>query len=233
MYMKQELLEYLVRNCVKEVLSQVREAEDPTQGAPAPPEAGQGTGDTPAIPNDTPSIPSAPSEPETPAKELKGVLLVNPRDKSKIQKVPLEYGNDAGLERDLHSIATTIAGAQAKVSLSAIRMSRQAVKNKDMTIYLYIGKFDPSSDENYLMADSNIQIAKDSSIESLNSRSNELPLPSDQFDPSVATDADYANNFAASKQGREDQEIDPDDVEDLNENLKKVIKSMVKNIINK
>lgn len=44
--MKQELLEHLVRLCVREVIDQV----DETKGAPAPPADGQGTADQPGIP---------------------------------------------------------------------------------------------------------------------------------------------------------------------------------------
>lgn len=48
--MKQELLEHLIRHCVREVLSQMKKSE--TKGAVAPPADGLGTADQPAIPKE-------------------------------------------------------------------------------------------------------------------------------------------------------------------------------------
>jgi hypothetical protein len=48
--MKKELLENLIRTCVREVLDQV--SEKTTVGAPAPPAEGLGTAEQPAIPKD-------------------------------------------------------------------------------------------------------------------------------------------------------------------------------------
>lgn len=48
--MKQELLEHLIRHCIREVISQMNEASDEIKGAAAPPADGQGTADQPAIP---------------------------------------------------------------------------------------------------------------------------------------------------------------------------------------
>lgn len=47
MKVKRQLLEYLIRECVREVLEQT---SSETIGAPAPPAEGQGTADAPAIP---------------------------------------------------------------------------------------------------------------------------------------------------------------------------------------
>ena len=41
--MKQELLEYLIRHCIREVLSQVKEIDSEAKGALAPPSDGTGT----------------------------------------------------------------------------------------------------------------------------------------------------------------------------------------------
>ena len=51
--MKQELLEYLVRSCVREVLKQkLNESSDEMKGAAAPPGDGLGTADQPPIEKD-------------------------------------------------------------------------------------------------------------------------------------------------------------------------------------
>ncbi len=41
--MKQELLEHLIRHCIREVLTQVREIDNNTKGVLAPPADGTGT----------------------------------------------------------------------------------------------------------------------------------------------------------------------------------------------
>jgi hypothetical protein len=64
MKVKTELMEYLVRRCVQEVLSQVYETSD--KGALAPPADGQGTADQPAIPKRKDTRPEPPSGKETP-----------------------------------------------------------------------------------------------------------------------------------------------------------------------
>lgn len=50
--MKQELLEYLVRSCAREVLKQINENNGEFRGAAAPPADGQGTADAPALPKE-------------------------------------------------------------------------------------------------------------------------------------------------------------------------------------
>ncbi len=44
-----KLLEYLIRECVSEILD--NSLQETTNGAPAPPAEGQGTADTPALPD--------------------------------------------------------------------------------------------------------------------------------------------------------------------------------------
>lgn len=47
--MKKELLEHLIRHCIREVITQMNETDD-IKGAAAPPADGQGTADQPAVP---------------------------------------------------------------------------------------------------------------------------------------------------------------------------------------
>ena len=168
--MKQELLEYIIRACVQEVLTQVNEQDDETKGAPAPPADGQGTADQPPVPKDETPEESPEEEPEEtpeapPAPDLKGIVFVSPRDKSKLHKLSTRAGDDAGLERQLHSVAATAGGPRVKTALSAIRMVKDAAKNPNTSVYLYLGKYDPQSDEVFLMADKSLQVAKDSSVD--------------------------------------------------------------------
>lgn len=225
--MKQELLEYLIRHCVKEVLSQVNEVNDETVGASAPPADGQGTADQPPVPKEKGAPEENPSEPETPAMpqspNLKGVVFVNPKDKAKLQKLQIQGGNDAALERSLHQQASRVAGPNVKVALSTSRMVKDALKNPNTTTYLYLGKYDPNSEEIFLMADKSLQIAKDSSI----SPAEMTGAPASTFTPQdkiagARDDADYAaaRQTQTPKYG-------------LNEELNKVIKKMVNEVLDR
>jgi hypothetical protein len=243
--MKQELLEQLTRMCVREVLSQLKEEDaDPnkktpddedseTKGAPAPPADGQGTAEQPEIPKsdtgeeipgmDDPS-PNKPEEPTPSGAGLKGVILVNPRDKSQLQQVPLKGGDDASLERNLYRLASTLAGSKVKVALSTQRVVKDAIRNPNSSVYLYLGKYDPSSDEIFLMSDKSLKVAKDTSISpsELTGTPDSCIAPG-AYNPAMASDADYVQHVAQGV-GTPRYGID--------EHFNRVIKKMVKEIIN-
>lgn len=223
--MKQELLEYLIRHCVKEVLSQMNEADNDTVGASAPPADGQGTADQPPVPKGEELPNEKPSEPETPAAppspNLKGVVFINPKDKAKLQKLQIQGGNDAALERNLYQQAARMVGPNVKIALSTLRMVKDALKNPNTTTYLYLGKYDPNSEEVFLMADKSIQVAKDSSITSAEM----VGTPISTFNPQdkiaqAVDDTDYA---AARRTQTPRYGID--------EQLTKVIKKMVNEVL--
>jgi len=225
-YMKQELLEYIIRACASEVLEQLKE-EDDTKGAPAPPASGQGTADQPEIPKtEKPTDPEEPTKPETPevppSPELKGIVFVNPKDKSKLQKIDLKAGDDAALERNLHRLGASVAGAKVKTALSTTRMVKDVVRNPHTSVYLYIGKYDPQSDELFLMADKSLQVAKDSSVPAAEISTGAAPLSPDVFNPLTAGETEYAKHLAAQGQNVP-QPVD--------ENLRKAIKVMVEKIL--
>lgn len=167
--MKKQLLEYLVRQCAREVLKQINEADD-IKGSSAPPADGQGIADQPEIPKNNPDEPTEPSQEETPevppSPELKGVVIVNPKNKSKLERVFLKSSNDADIERELHRIGVRYAGPKVKTSISTMRAVKDVIRNPSTTIYLYVGKYDPNSEEIFLMNDKSIQVAKDESIPS-------------------------------------------------------------------
>lgn len=209
---RKQLLEYLIRECVRETLYQVSE-EDDTIGAPAPPAAGLGTADQPPLPQENPVIsPTLPS---------KGIILVNPRDKSKLLPVPFRYTNDAQLERELFKVGSAIAGPRVKISLNAMKMVRDGVKNPSTPVYVFIGKYDPESEEVFIMADRNLNIAKENSISSTELGGSISTIsPSNVFEPTSATAGDFASRIAAVGQTPR-QEIDE---------LKKAIKHMIREV---
>lgn len=199
--------------------------DDETKGAPAPPADGQGTGDQPALPKEKNTEPEEPSEPETPpmpSSNLKGVVLVNPRDKSKLQKVPLQATDDAALERDLHRLGATIAGPKIKTSLSTMRSVKDAIRNPNSALYLYIGKYDPDSDDLFLMCDKSLKIAKDSSVppEGLVTTSN--PVQQSTFSPLTASDDEFAQQISKGAQS-----VPPPIDEVLRQSIKKMVDEML------
>ena len=266
--MKPELLEYLVRHCVREVLAQTKtdkktqptqlsqgmtkdeaieflkakgysdekinklvgkvngvdEVEDPTKGAPAPPEAGQGTADQPEIPKDKPDEPLQDEPTPPPSPELKGVVFVNPKDKAKLQKVQVQGQDDASLERSLHQQAARIAGSRVKISISTSRMVKDALRNPNTAVYLYLGKYDPNSEEIFLMADKSLQVAKDSSIPS--SEMTGAPVsslaPSD-FHPQTAGAGEFAQRMTAQAQGTPRRGIDEKLVKMIRRSINEVL----------
>lgn len=223
--MKPELLEFLIRECAKEVLTQLNEVNDETQGAAAPPADGQGTGDQPAVPLDEPNDTQQDEpEPEVPTSpDLKGIVLVNPKDKSKLQKLDLKRSDDATLERSLHRFAASIAGSKVKVALSTLRQVRDAVNNPNGSLYLYIGKYDEASDELFLLADKSLQVAKESSVPTTELQgAGSSYSPTNAFNPMTASGDEYAQNMTAA--GRTVPQP-------IGENTRDAIKALVNQIL--
>lgn len=286
--MKQALLEYIIRSCVKEVLAQVNEndlsaktfddsfkipekdlpfvqdlmakhnlsyeeavrdylemyganqsgkpikfsdqsshigrrfneGDDDTIGAPAPPADGLGTADQPPVPKNDGEPSTEPEKKETPPAQtnLKGVILVSPRDKSSVRQVPLRAGDDAGIERNLHAVAAALAGPNVKIAISTMRAVKNALSNPAASVYVYLGKYDPESEEIFLMADKSLQVAKDSSIE-----------PSDVQGSTFSSKSapEHPDDIATGMLNKGyNQPNDP-----IDENLKSSIKKMVNQLL--
>jgi hypothetical protein len=298
MNIRTELIEALIRQCVREVLDQVdedtdkkpidkssgigkggepkkikpkwspptkfkvgikktgklNEEEDPKpeepkdkQEEPAAPPTG-GSQPEPSKPEEPkgeePKVSAKPEEPkpeiETPPAAVKGAAFINPKDKSRLQPVRLQGRNDNEIERALHQLATSVAGARTKVSLGAKRMGREVAKNPNTSVYFYLGKMDPESDEIFLMADKSLNIAKDDSVQ---------PGEITGTPVSVAP----AHNYQVGKWDEPQGEINPDnkyadwmsrgkitptakprygiDEPELNESAKSLVKRMVNQIL--
>ena len=228
--MKPELLEYLIRACSREVLKQLNEGDPDIKGAAAPPADGQGTADQPPIPNPSPDQEETPKPEDTqappPSPSLKGIVFINPRDKSKLQKVDFKGAvDDASIERVLHRTATAAAGSNIKTALSALRAVRDAIKNPNTSVYLYIGKYDPQSEEIFLMADKSLQVAKDASVPPTEVGTPQVASePNQSFNPTTANSSEFGQHLAT--QGA------PTQVHGIDENIRGVIKKMVNDILN-
>jgi hypothetical protein len=142
---------------------------DPESPEPKPEGPGEPSGEPSSPEGGSPmGGPDEPEKTELPPKAIKGAVFVNPKDKSKLDPKPLAIlrgQTDVNIERILHRIATGIAGARAKVSIGAKRMAREVAKNPNASVFFYLGKMDPESDEIFLMADKSLNVAKDESIQ--------------------------------------------------------------------
>lgn len=237
MRMKPQLLEYLVRACTREVLKQLNE-EAETKGAPAPPADGQGTADQPPVPKAEPAAaqPEAkPSQPETPKlKPIKGINVVNPREKSEIKPLDFRGKKDpASIERTLYSRASAMAGSKVKVALSTIRAVTKALENPNTPLFLYIGQYDPQSDELYLMADSSIDVAKDASVNPEELAAGELstyhstdPADPAEYDPETMGAAYVQKSPGFNDRSQHEPEVEFGD-NSMDEQIRKLIKKMV------
>jgi len=239
-----KLLEYLVKQCTKEVLDQIAEeqklkikfAKEKEKEIPIKhkisvaggkdvkfkpkvkkisesdePEAQQSAQpSTPsAQPSTQPTTPE-PQEPETheepeqePApKPTTGPVLINPKDKSKLQPVKFIGRDESSIDRTLHDVASRIAGPKVKVSLGAKRLAREAASNPNAKIFFYLGKMDPESEEIFLMADKSLQIAKDESIQptEIQGTASSSAIPA-SLNIAGMTDAEYDAYQAQKKRG--------------------------------
>lgn len=208
-HIKKQLLETLIRQCVTEVLDQL--SEDDTIGAPAPPASNLGTADQPPLPKET--------TPELPTPH-KGIILINPRNTAKLQPVPIKYENDAKLERDLFNVASSIGGPNIKISLNTVRMAKDSSRNPATPVYLFIGKFDPESDELFLLADRDINTAKQGSISPHELGSPSLTAPQDSFEPLSASPEDFATRMKSGGQTPKPE------IDELKRSIKKIIREV-------
>ena len=270
MKIRTELLEYLIRQCVVEVLDQIEEEADASNlkssgigkgddvkpvkqtvtvnpfrkgkgfkknikkldesenpelgGDVAPPQGGQGTGDQPAVPKDEPKPeepkPEEPNPEEQPQRIPKGAVLLNPKDKSKLQPIKFQGRDEFSIERTLHQVAVSISGPRTLVSLGAKRMAREVISNPNSTVYFYIGKMDPESDEVFLMADKSLKIAKDNSVQPTGVS---LSTPSPTLNYGNMTDDQYTTHMNSRDKAKPRHGID--------EGASNLIKKMVNNIL--
>lgn len=146
--MKKELLEYIIRETVKEVLEAFPQEQD-TIGAPAPPAGGLGTADQPALDQGGTGM--------TP--DARGIWYVDPKNPNKPIKVQIRSQDPASLERELRAIAKS-GGQGMKVSADALQKVPQVVANPNSVIYLYVGKKNPADTLPTLMTAPSYQRAK-------------------------------------------------------------------------
>ena len=166
----------------------------------------------------------SPEEPDVPQPNLTGILFIDPKDKSKREKIQIKAKDDATIERELHNLARRHDGPHAKVALSAIRLSKEAIKNTNSKVFLYLGKYDPMSDEIFLMGDKSEQVAKDNSVPSSVIHTHSGEHQGSEFNPTTAGAGEFAQQI--QQQGRTP-------VHGVDEQVKRIIKKVVNEILNK
>jgi len=272
--MKTELLETLVRQCVREVLGQIEEeanasklkssgigkedGKEPTkqkitvkpfksgkkskvnitklneEEVPQDPSVEKGPEasaqpEEPTAP-EKPEEPTAPEKPEEPVDKPqripKGAVVLNPKDKSKLQPIKWQGRDETSIERTLHQTAALVAGPRTKVSLGAKRMARELIANPNTTAFFYFGKTDPESEEIFLMADKSLQIAKEGSVQPGElSGTPSLSVPSPTLSFGGMTDDEYTTHMNQRNLAKPRYGID--------ENAKRMIKKVVNQILDK
>jgi hypothetical protein len=269
-----KLLEYLVKQCTKEVLDQIAEerklkikfAKEKETEVPIKqkisvaggkdvkfkpkikklsesdePEAQQSAqpSSPSAQPSEKPTTPE-PQEPDADAQPeqeptptpASGPVLINPKDKSKLQPVKFSGRDEGSIDRTLHDVASRIAGPRVKVSLGAKRLAREAASNPNAKIFFYLGKMDPESEEIFLMADKSLQIAKSESIqptEIQGSQSFTAPPPeASQPDELAPSDPSNLHYFQSMTGG-----IRPKPKYGIDEQTQKMIKKTITKILDR
>jgi len=181
--MKKELLESIIRQCVREVLQII-----PEVGALAPPAGNQGTADQPGIPEPEDIVPMSP--------DSKGIYFVNPKKLAeKPKKLAIQPLPDAQLERELYKLASAVAGPQVRIAANTLRSVKNVLQNPTFPVFLYIGQQDTDSDEVYLLAARNHSEAKTNSIEAQTDYSTTALSTQD---PLSATASDFASKAQAA-----------------------------------
>lgn len=158
--MKKQLLEYLIRTCIREVLRQANEADEPTVGAAAPPADGTGAGENLPIPPEKTSPPKLKGQ-RTMA--TKGLWFVNPKEKNLISRLAIdpykhESENMEIIVKDLQARAQDIVGQYPSMSQIAKKIIMSVIDNPDKLAFIYI------NEDGVIQADSSLEAAKNSSI---------------------------------------------------------------------
>jgi len=154
--------------CTCNPKDKVKESDEPSSkptpqvSSPSLPSGQPPTSDEPEAPE---SPDASEPEPEEIPQPTTGPVLINPKDKSKLQPIKFPGRDDSTIERTLYDMAVRIAGSKVKVSLGAKRLAREAASNPNAKIFFYLGKMDPESEEIFVMADKSLQIAKNESIQ--------------------------------------------------------------------
>lgn len=218
--MKKQFLELLIRECVKEVLGAFPGEQD-TVGAPAPPAAGQGTADEPALPQGSPATGAPPM-----LQSAKGVFYVDPKKPEKPAPLQVTDPQDPGkLERELYRTAAKSGGPRVKVSSAALREVPKSLSTKS-PLFLYIGKQNPddADDDLYLLPAKSLQQAQQASVGARQSAEH----PSFRLEPKEPGIEQPYNPMGPS--AAEPSQTQAPDI-DENANLRNMLLSMIKEAI--
>lgn len=208
--MKKQLLEYIVRECVREVL-EANDPNDPTKGAPAPPEGDTGA-DQPR--KDTP--PAPPAEKETPptpelvsaTRPKSGIYFIDVNDRSKLIPIKIPKVDDMLIGKTISNVTTQKTGQPIPLSILANNEIKNAIRNPNMALFLYVGK------EKQVMSNSNYDTAVN-----LMASKEEIQTQDGQFQPTMPV--------TSSPIPQTNPQTNPQAAQ-LNESLKRMIKKIIR-----
>ncbi len=247
-----------INNKCKSSHPRLDEVDEPDKkGIPDSPEGGLGTGGNLDIPKDT--GPEKPAEPEaSKAAPTNGIYFINPKDKTRFTKMEVSFKDtDRTIEQKLHSIGVkTMGGKQIFIPSRTMNAIKKIAGITSATLFLYLKKYTPESGEIYLESDASTQAIEDDaennflgpedfsgSIGTLRDPSvapiglnpfqatdpDDLGQQADADVQNVATNLDRPSPYKTAPRYSDDW--DADARADIDEQLKSVIKKMVKKII--
>jgi hypothetical protein len=236
-HLKKQLLEYLIRECVCEVIEQDAKATIPPNPEPKPtPPVTPPTSDLTLLddPDKTAKMPQAFGD--------RGIYLVDPRNKSRLKRVTLEFSDDYTLERNLYNIVAPFAGHRVSVELGTLRILKSAIRNRNITVYLYLAN---KEGRKVLKHGSSLRDAQKNSMTAGSLFSKILP-PGRIFEPITATSQRRASQIGtdvneetvgapappADGLGTGQQPPIPYDKKKI-EDLKEVIKKLIREVFSK
>jgi hypothetical protein len=123
-----------------------------------------GSGESVDIETERPEIDSEPSEKETPKKKekLQGIVLLTPS--GELRQVPFrQWADESSIERTLHKVGASIGGNKVKIAISTMKKVRVGMSDKTPT-YIFLGKYDPNGEELFVMADRDLNSAKEQAV---------------------------------------------------------------------
>jgi len=174
---------------------EIKEEDSETVGA-----AQAGSGDSVDIETDTPKIDTEPTEKETPTKKekLKGIVLLTPE--GELRSVPFrQWADDASIERTLFRVGSSIGGKKVKIAISTMNKVRKGMSDKTPT-YVFLGKYDPNGEELFVMADRDLNSAKEQAAkpEEISGDESSEINPDNQFITHAADDEQWGKHLSGA-----------------------------------
>lgn len=138
------------------------------------------------------------------------------------------------IERIIYYTAARFAGSSVKIAGETLREVEKAIKS-DSTLFLYIGKFDETSEEIYVLTEHSLQLARSQSLppaELGGAAAPPAPEGTEDFDPNLATDDDMARFMDKEAPGKVKSYGAPEDLGEATKTKLCEVKHLIKKLVN-